>query len=47
MAIKDKKTAEVAPIKHRIMTVIGTVICIILLPVLLINITPLRMKYLV
>ena len=45
MAIKDKKTAEVAPIKHRIMTVIGTVICIILLPVLLINITLIIKSY--
>lgn len=45
MAIKNKKSQEVASIKHRIMTVIGTVICIILLPVLLINITLIIKSY--
>ena len=45
MAIKNNKSQEVASIKHRIMTVIGTVICIILLPVLLINITLIIKSY--
>ena len=45
MAIKSKKSEEVASIKHRIMTVIGTIFCIILLPVLLINITLIIKSY--
>ncbi len=45
MAIKNKKSTEAVSIKHRIMTVLGTVICIILLPVLLINITLIIKSY--
>lgn len=45
MAMKNKKTKEAASVKHNIMTVIGTVICIILLPILLINITLIIKSY--
>ena len=45
MAMKNKKTKEAASVKHNIMTVVGTVICIILLPILLINITLIIKSY--
>lgn len=45
MSIKEKKSSEASSIKHKIMTVVGTVICIILLPVLLINITLIIKSY--
>ena len=45
MAMKNKKTKEAASVKHNIMTVIGTVICIILLPILAINITLIIKSY--
>jgi signal peptidase len=45
MGAKNKKAAETASLKDKIMTAVGTALCIILLPILAINITLIIKSY--
>lgn len=45
MAKTNNNSAEASSLKHNILTVIGTVICIILLPILAINVTLIAKSY--
>lgn len=40
-----KKTKEKTPIRHKVLTVIGTILCVLLLPVLIINCTLIIKSY--
>ena len=45
MGQPNKEATEASSLKHKILTVLGTVLCIILLPILLINITLIIKSY--